>query len=144
MEARGVKRRRVESPSRRKSTYKSADDEEAEFLVGETQEDGMADDDPLSTFSKETRDLMEKAGLVVPKRQATDEEELVEDEVKVTNQFEPLFYQQKTDVGSRYTMPPEPIHSLPNSYRNFAGRRFLRLFRRSIWRTATIRAISRA
>ena len=85
MEARGAKRRRVESPSRRQSNYKSADDEEAEFLVGETQEDGTADDDPLSTFSKETRELMEKAGLVVPKRQATDEEELVEDEVKVTN-----------------------------------------------------------
>ncbi len=99
MEARGVKRRRVESPSRRKSTYKSADDEETEFLVAETQEDGTTDDDPLSTFSKETRELMEKAGLVVPKRPGTDEEELVEDEVKVTNRFELVSDQQQADIS---------------------------------------------
>ncbi|KAK0724911.1 DNA repair helicase [Lasiosphaeris hirsuta] len=45
-------------------------DEEAEFLIDDWEDggDGLADDDPLSQLSKETRELLAKAGLGGQKR----------------------------------------------------------------------------
>jgi chromosome transmission fidelity protein 1 len=80
MEARGAKRRRVDRPS----TKVKAEDEEAEFLIDDWSEEAAVDNDPLSTFSKETRELMQKAGLVVLSK-GEAEEEVDEDEIKVTD-----------------------------------------------------------
>ncbi|KAK3346399.1 helicase C-terminal domain-containing protein [Lasiosphaeria hispida] len=59
-------------------------DEEAEFLIDDWEDggDGLADDDPLSQLSKETRELLAKAGLGGAKK-IEEEEAEVEDEIKI-------------------------------------------------------------
>lgn len=79
LEERGSKRRRVgEAATKQRRDV----DEEAEFLLDDWQDDGEVNaDDPLSMFSKETRALMEKAGVAFSR----DHEDEVDepDEIKI-------------------------------------------------------------
>lgn len=82
-EVRLSKRRRLEDPA---SKRKGRDvDEDAEFLLDDWQKGEEGDGGPMSVFSKETRALMEKVGLGVPKKHGGDGEEGVsqENEIKV-------------------------------------------------------------
>lgn len=83
-EERGAKRRRLEGPEGR--ARKLEEDEEAEFLLDDTDGDGVAasnEDDPLSGLSKETRALLEKVGMG-PAEAKRLEEEGMDDEIKVS------------------------------------------------------------
>lgn len=83
MEERASKRRKMEGSSSRPS--KQDVDEEQEFLVDFSgNPDGESDLDPLSSFSKETRLLMEKVGLVGSKSRSEEEEDEQQDEIKVS------------------------------------------------------------
>lgn len=90
------KRRRLDDGSGPRSRAKKAeDDEDAEFLLGDGDDDGASagrphdSDDRLSWFSAETRAMMEKAGLVVGKKSTTaggdddDDDDDLDDNVKI-------------------------------------------------------------
>lgn len=77
LEARGKKRRRIEDATSKRS---KDIDEDAEFLLDDWN-DGEAEDDPMSVFSKETRALMESMGLGGSKKQEEETED--NDELKV-------------------------------------------------------------
>jgi chromosome transmission fidelity protein 1 len=79
VEERGSKRRRVgEAAFKQKRDV----DEEAEFLLDDWHDDdGVDADDPLSMFSKETRALMEKAGVAFSRNR--DEETDEPEEIKI-------------------------------------------------------------
>ncbi len=83
LEERASKKRRVEEPSSSRTTKQNVD-EEAEFLLDDSAQGDVADDnDPLSWFSKETRAMIEKVGLGGSKTKADEDEELEED-IKVS------------------------------------------------------------
>src|SRR3569833_2998145 len=83
MEERASKRRKMEGSSSRPS--KQDVDEEQEFLVDFSgNPDGESDLAPLSSFSKATRLLMEKVGLVGSKSRSEEEEDEQQDEIKVS------------------------------------------------------------
>ena len=79
LEERAAKRRKVVGQHTATKTKQVNEDEE--FLLADGSDD---DGDPFSSFSKETRALMEKAGLAPSKANAEEEEE-VEDNIKVRN-----------------------------------------------------------
>src|SRR5262249_46679206 len=75
---RGSKRRRFDQAEASRHEV----DEEAEFLLEERDAVQERDNDPLSSLSKETRDLMSKVGLSGSIRKP-EEEDTVEEEIKV-------------------------------------------------------------
>jgi chromosome transmission fidelity protein 1 len=79
-EERGSKRRRV-GEAAAKTKGKDVD-EDTEFLLDDWEGDDANTDDPMSMFSKETRALMEKAGLGTWRKPEEDEPE-DPDEIKV-------------------------------------------------------------
>lgn len=93
MEERVRKRRRVEE-----RTAQSVEYEEDEFLLDVSEEKGRNDEDPLSGLSKESRDILTKAGLGNWKGRDTSEEDLFEEGVKVSNH--PLSHRGATMVTS--------------------------------------------
>lgn len=79
MEERVRKRRRVEE-----RTVQDVEDEEEEFLLQDLEERGERSEDPLSGLSKESREILTKAGLGSWKsRDAAEEDDLFEEGVKV-------------------------------------------------------------
>lgn len=80
-ELHGNKRRKMGS-SASKAKHGTSDEETA-FLLDDWNESGkVADDSPMSLFSKETRALMEKVGLGAPTKE-TEEDDDHEDQLKV-------------------------------------------------------------
>ncbi|KAI1863558.1 hypothetical protein JX265_008775 [Neoarthrinium moseri] len=80
MEARGTKRRRVHEPGARASA--SSDQLEAEFLLDDRDSGDGEQVGEVSSFSKETRNLMEKLGMG-PSKSRDEEDETVDEPVKI-------------------------------------------------------------
>lgn len=87
MEERGSKRRRLEGPSAKSKRKDKDEDEEAEFLLDDWDENGdgqgSAEQDPLSSLSKETRALLQKVGMGSTQPNET-EDDTPDDEIKVS------------------------------------------------------------
>lgn len=80
MEERGSKRRRLEGPGSK--TRAQEKDEDAEFLLEDWNENGDGQDsdahdaqDPLSSLSKETRNLLQKVGMGPAQANEVEDEE---------------------------------------------------------------------
>ncbi|KAK3314292.1 helicase C-terminal domain-containing protein [Apodospora peruviana] len=89
------------------------DDEEKEFLIGDwdSGEGDGRDGDPLSGLSRETRELLEKVGLGLPRKMDEDEGE-VEDEIKIY--YTSRTHSQLTQFISELRRPVFPP-SLPST-----------------------------
>lgn len=118
-EERGSKRRRVGEAAAKKKKGKDVD-EEAEFLLDDWEGDDAAADDPMSMFSKETRALMEKAGLGTWRKPEEDESE-DPDEIKVRQSWDGLTWYL---TFRRSFTRQEHIRSSRNSSRSFDDLRF--------------------
>lgn len=81
MEGRGSKRRRVDDASTKHSTSNEQDEDQWLLQDGAEGEDG--DGGEASSFSKETRSLMEKLGMGALKQEEQDEP--VAEDIKVRN-----------------------------------------------------------
>lgn len=109
MEERVRKRRRVEERA-----AQTIEDEEDEFLLDDQEDRGRNDEDPLSGLSKESRDILTKAGLGNSKSRDNSEEDVFEEGVKVRNP--PLSRRRAKMVTSidlfhiKNPFPTLPIH----------------------------------
>lgn len=78
-EERSRKRRRVENVS---ASVETTADEDAEWLLDSDDHD-VHQEDTLSGLSKESREILEKIGLGSRVKQADDEEDMIEEKIKV-------------------------------------------------------------
>ncbi len=103
---RSTKRRRLVAPSSPGKT--KIIDEEKEFLLDNWNGAADAsDNDPFSSFSSETRALMEKVGLAGSSTDREPEEEEVEDQIKVPYTSASFYIAN----GGRYITLPERTRS---------------------------------
>ncbi|PHH92507.1 hypothetical protein CDD83_7144 [Cordyceps sp. RAO-2017] len=80
LEERSRKRQRKDNFS--VSKPKSAEDDEAEWLLDDEETRGPGSSDALSGLSKESREVLERIGLGGPKKRE-DEEEILQEEIKI-------------------------------------------------------------
>ena len=107
---RGGKRARLDDGQKSGKGKRKNLDEEAEFLIDDWDGDGgLADDDPLSMLSKETRALLVKAGLGGARGMQEEEEDSeAEDEIKVCLTPSSAM---SADSARRYTTPHAHIRN---------------------------------
>lgn len=120
-EERVRKRRRIDDHA---SSQRDVDDEEAEWLLDDPADRGIDSQNPLSGLSKESREVLTKIGLGGWKSsQAAEEEELLEEEVKVRMSL--IAPPGSCSNINRYTTPQEHIPNCHNSSLSCAGLLFL-------------------
>jgi len=122
LEERAAKRQKIQGVHRVKN--KEADSDE-DFLLAEGGDDTTDDNrDPMSSFTKETRALMERAGLIPSTRNAEEEE--VEEEIKVRHGARFMMNHLPLANPIRYTTPRERTRSSLSSFPSYVGRHFRR------------------
>ena len=118
-EIRGAKRRRLDEAAAHAAEQSEDEDE---WLL-EDREDQGGQADPHSGYSKETRALMEKVGMI-SKRDEAEEDDVGEQEIKVRQQ--PILSTRRSqkviDPICRSTTPREHILNSHSSFRSCAGR----------------------
>lgn len=83
-EKRGSKRRRIDHPSAKSGP--SSKDAEDEWLLNDPGDEELQADGEASSFSKETRSLMEKLGMGLPMR-GDEEDDRNDERIKVNNPY---------------------------------------------------------
>lgn len=123
MEGRGSKRRRVDDSGTKSGASAGADEDE--WLLDEREDQDAQQASETSSFSKETRNLMEKLGMGSLKKEK--EEDRVEEPIKVgtlaSRNKHILTYGRSTTLHVH-------IHNLHNSFQNFAGQPFRRQYQK--------------
>lgn len=118
-EERGRKRRRVEDAA---AAIETTADEDAEWLL-DTDDHDVRQEDALSGLSKESREILEKIGLGNRTRQADNDEEIIEEKIKV--RVLTLIPSLLIVIGdNRSTIHPERIHNYHNLLQNCAVQYF--------------------
>lgn len=115
-EERSRKRRRVEDA---RATIETTVDEDAEWLL-DTDDHDARQEDALSGLSKESREILEKIGLGNRIKQADNDEEIIEEKIKV--RLLTLIQSLLIVTGDdRSTIHQEPIPSYRNLLQNYAA-----------------------
>ena len=123
------KRRRVDIAQSSSGSSLSKDDEEAEWLLDETEDaNGSNDQDPLSGLSKASRDVLASIGLGGPRKKEEDAT-VLEESVKVrTVPFDASSSRRNQDSDyfffNRFIILREPILNCHNSSLNYAVQAF--------------------
>ncbi|KAL2890441.1 hypothetical protein HOO65_020983 [Ceratocystis lukuohia] len=115
MEQRSNKRRRMEEARAERA---ETDDIENRFLLEDIEDMGRNDNDMLSGFSKETRNLLSSLGLGGP-RKKEDEDDVLEEPLKAINDRCAELQQSKSGAKCKY-MPGEDLLSQTHQFRDTA------------------------